>query len=666
MTKQILKGLSIFSLALIVSCAKPDTSDSNNNNDDNPDEVSINIPNGFDYSTYKTVEVSINDNSNAIYEIFITSEDAYFDGTQTYLNESDEIVTEDVYRDDIINKQVLKGVAKNGVLEQTITIPSYCTQVYIRRNESLKFSGEMVSIVNNEINYNFIDSSGRTAEFVGKSGVVDYLFCVNGEGDLFQVDPTDGSYTYLSEMPMGSYTAAIDQVNLVMYSIGRSSPYPLMKYDIQTGNWTTIANMGFGGPRLDYNINDNLLYFSNRDYLRTIDPQTGQVLIQWDVNGLHNTNGGDLKFDENDGTLYLASFSGLYRCEFNGTSYDAIRLSADNLPFTPTSMTIDSNGDLWLADAISDANLIIMDTVTGGWEYIYGSNAGNGTNFGRKINDLTTFRIFPETPDTTDTDGDGVVDSQDAFPEEAEKAFEIFTPSKFGTGTIAFEDLWPSYGDYDFNDVAVNYKAIAILNSDNEAVQIDFITKVKANGAGFTNGFGIELEGVPSSLVESVTGAVYTQNYINLNANGTEANQQNAVIIFTDDQDNFLNETTISVVFTQPITTEQLGAAPFNPFLIRNMERSNEIHLPYANTTDLGGNIQNFNGINRDPDGNFISDTGFPWAISVIHDFKVPKENVRIYNAYNRFNDWATSGGNNFADWYKDNPGNRNSNLLND
>ena len=140
----------------------------------------------------------------------------------------------------------------------------------------------------------------------------------------------------------------------------------------------------------------------------------------------------------------------------------------------------------------------------------------------------------------------------------------------------------------------------------------------------------------------------------------------NVIIIFTDDQDNFLNETTISVVFTQPITTEQLGAAPFNPFLIRNMERSNEIHLPYANTTDLGGNIQNFNGINRDPDGNFISDTGFPWAISVIHDFKVPKENVRIYNAYNRFNDWATSGGNNFADWYKDNPGNRNSNLLND
>jgi LruC domain-containing protein len=41
----------------------------------------------------------------------------------------------------------------------------------------------------------------------------------------------------------------------------------------------------------------------------------------------------------------------------------------------------------------------------------------------------------------------------------------LFTPSKYGTGTIAFEDLWPSYGDYDFNDVALNYQVIVKLNS---------------------------------------------------------------------------------------------------------------------------------------------------------------------------------------------------------
>ena len=53
-----------------------------------------------------------------------------------------------------------------------------------------------------------------------------------------------------------------------------------------------------------------------------------------------------------------------------------------------------------------------------------------------------------------------------------------------------------------------------------------------------------------------------------------------------------------------------------------------------------------------------------PWGISIIHDFKVPKENVRIDNAYNFFVDWATSGGATYTDWYKDNPGFRNENLI--
>ena len=466
-------------------------------------------------------------------------------------------------------------------------------------------------------------------------------------------------------MTMGSWTAAIDKENLVMYTIGRSNPYPLMKYDIQTSEWSTVANLGFGGPRLDYNKEDNLLYFSNKDFLMSIDPITGEVLNEWDINGIHDNNGGDLAFTE-DGTLYLASFSGLYRCDFNGSSYDAVRISADNLPFIPTSMTIDSNQELWLANSASSSDLIIMDTVTGGWQYVYGVNAGNNTNFNRTINDLTTLRIYPDEVDTTDTDGDGIIDSDDSYPEDAEKAFEVFTPSKYGTGSIAFEDLWPTYGDYDFNDLAFTYRAIAVLNSDNLVVQLDFICRVKANGAGYDNGFGIELEGISPDQVESINGTTYSFEYISLNSNGTEANQDNAVIIFTDNADNFLSERTVTVKFTEPISTDNLGVAPFNPFIIINQERQKEVHLPYRSRTNLGINVSVTDGINSDADGNFISDNGMPWAISIIHDFKVPKENVRINNAYNFFVEWATSGGVIYQDWYKDNTGYRNPNKLQD
>ena len=84
--------------------------------------------------------------------------------------------------------------------------------------------------------------------------------------------------------------------------------------------------------------------------------------------------------------------------------------------------------------------------------------------------------------------------------------------------------------------------------------------------------------------------------------------------------------------------------------------REKEIHLPYNNSTNLGSSSNN----------SFIANTGYPWAISIIHDFKVPKEAVPITNAYNFFGTWASSGGNQKADWYKDSSGNRNDEYIAD
>jgi len=632
------------------------------------DETSnkLEIPTGFDFSTHHEVTINIIDNLNyAKYDVYAYSEELYDAGTETFENESGETVTETVYKSDVLDKLIFSGVPSNGVLKQTINLPKFYNKVYIRRSEQQGFSSSIKDIVNQEVNYN--SSEGKSAtKSKSANNVTDYLYCVNGSGQLFQVDPLSGALTDLSSMPMGSYTCAIDQEKKELYSIGRSSPHPLMKYSIMNNTWETVANLGIGGPRLDFNVTDGLLYFSKTDKLYTFDPSTGANLNTWNIVGLHNTSGGDLAFAE-DGTLFLCSFSGLYRLELDGSNnYQSTRISADNLPFKPTSMTFDSNQELWLADNSSSSDLIIMDTQTGGWKYNYGANAANNTDFGRTINDLTTFRVYADNIDQTDTDGDGILDQDDAYPEDPEVAFEFFTPSKYGKGTIAFEDLWPSKGDYDFNDAALSYQAIAFLNAENLAVGLNFVCNIKANGAGYTNGIGFEIEGLTPAQIESVTGPVLTQNFINVNANGTEANQDNAVIILADDVDNILTETTISIRFTQPISSADLGVAPFNPFIIVNKEREKEIHLPYKNITNLGVQSLDFNGVNKDSDGNFISDNGFPWAISIIHDFKVPKEKVAITEAYNFFSTWAESGGANFSDWYKDNPGHRNLDKIND
>ena len=36
-----------------------------------------------------------------------------------------------------------------------------------------------------------------------------------------------------------------------------------------------------------------------------------------------------------------------------------------------------------------------------------------------------------------------------------------------GWGTLMFEDLWPAYGDYDFNDLVLNYKIQLYMNNKN-------------------------------------------------------------------------------------------------------------------------------------------------------------------------------------------------------
>lgn len=631
---------------------------------DDDDITVLSIPEGFDFSTYHNVEISITENdAYAKYDVYAYTDELYDAGLETFENESGETVTETLFKSGMLDNLVFSGVAKNGVLKQTINLPKFYTKVYIRRNKQFSYSASIKDIVKQKVDYNSNEAK-RGVKSKSTNNVTDYLYCVNGSGQLFQVDPLTGTLTDLSGMPMGSWTCAIDQENKVLYSIGRSSPFPLMKYSILNDTWETVANLGIGGPRLDFNPADGLLYFSTFDELYTFNPATGSLLNTIEILGLHDTSGGDLAFSA-DGTLFMCTFSGLYRLELNADNkYQSTRISADNLPFSPTSMTFDSNEELWLSNNANSSDLIIMDTQTGGWQYKYGVSAKNNTNFKRTINDLTTFRVYADNPETTDTDGDGIYDQDDAFPNDAEAAFESFTPSKYGKGTIAFEDLWPSTGDYDFNDAALSYQAIAILNSDNMAVRLDFICNIKANGAGYTNGIGFEIEGLAPSKIESVTGAIYTQNFINLNANGTEANQENAVIILTDDVDNLLNETTISIKFVNPISTTELGAVPFNPFIIANKVRTKEIHLPYRKVTSLGISGIDIVGVNKDPDGNFISDKGYPWAISIIHDFKVPKEKIDITAAYNFFSAWAESGGTSFLDWYKDNPGNRNEDKI--
>lgn len=279
-----------------------------------------------------------------------------------------------------------------------------------------------------------------------------------------------------------------------------------------------------------------------------------------------------------------------------------------------------------------------------------------------------------------DTDGDGVSDPTDDYPNDPSKAFNNYYPSKNGMSTLAFEDLWPAKGDYDFNDIVVDYRFNQITNAQSKVVKIEGKILPRATGAAFNNGFGFELP-ILVSGVSSATGAQIKDNYINIAANGMEANQTNAVYIAFDNaykifknikQGNNngnagINTTiggttgeadTINLVInlTQPVNMSTLGNPPYNPFMIINKNRGMEVHLPNQANTSLA-NTSIFGTIddNSIPASNryYKTSNNLPWAINIAESFEYPIEKAEIIKAYTKFASWAQSNGTLYPDWYK-------------
>jgi len=297
--------------------------------------------------------------------------------------------------------------------------------------------------------------------------------------------------------------------------------------------------------------------------------------------------------------------------------------------------------------------------------------------------DNTDVLIFD--PIQADTDGDGISDLNDDYPDDPQRAINSYFPSSNTYGNLSFEDLWPKKGDYDFNDMVINYRYLQIQNGDNKVVEIQAEFVVKAVGAGYKNGFGFELP-IASSLISSVTGYNNDYGLVSLNSNGTEANQSNAVIIVFDNVYNifpaishgYINTKTdmsyvspqtvnINIIFTQPIDASQLGLPSYNPFIFVDEDRGREIHLPNHSPTNLMDNTyfgtedDNSNpGLNR----YYKTTNNLPWVMDIIEDFDYPLETKAILNCHLKFDLWVQSSGADYNNWFKDLPSYRNTTNL--
>jgi LruC domain-containing protein len=273
-----------------------------------------------------------------------------------------------------------------------------------------------------------------------------------------------------------------------------------------------------------------------------------------------------------------------------------------------------------------------------------------------------------------DSDGDGVQDKMDAFPNDPKRAYVSYYPSQTGYANIGFEDNWPVKGDFDLNDLTVSYRYTFTSNAQNQVVDMKGEFTPIASGAAFHNGFAVQLP-VAASAVSTVTGQQNISQYISFANNGVELGQSKAVIVPFDNHEALLKQAdgssfinvypdkekiagktaTVMVTFASPIEASVLQVSTFNPFLISDLRRGYEIHLPGFPPTDKADKSLFGTGDDNSVPGSskyYVSKENYPWAINFPSTYNYPIELQPVTQAYPHFADWARSGGVSFPDWY--------------
>lgn len=258
-----------------------------------------------------------------------------------------------------------------------------------------------------------------------------------------------------------------------------------------------------------------------------------------------------------------------------------------------------------------------------------------------------------------------------------------------GPGTLAFEDLWPAKGDYDFNDMVIDYQFEITTDHANKVQQLKGTFTLRAFGASFENGFGFQLMGnVAPTDILSVSSNFLTENIITLASNGLEAGQTKPTLILFDNAFAHMPHpgigigvnTTPGAPYVQPVTFQismqfkagvvsinDLDIGNFNPFIIVNKNRGVEVHLPgYSptNLADLSLLGQLDDASNPSLGKYYITSGNLPWAINIYETFNYPVEKQDILGAHLKFAAWAISGGVQYPDWFKNLPGYRNTALI--
>lgn len=288
----------------------------------------------------------------------------------------------------------------------------------------------------------------------------------------------------------------------------------------------------------------------------------------------------------------------------------------------------------------------------------------------------------------TDTDGDGVPDAYDEFPDDVERAYSLSYPAT-GYVIYAFEDLWPSRGDFDFNDLGIAVKTLFYYNSNNEKIGGTEEIILHTIGCSLPNGLMVQFleydesngyRPLPAGTVSNWSGTWKTRTGT---GSPTADPAPNTVKVFdnvfdaqskyyrnvgpwdpTNPIDASLNQVKPDTFrFSFRVNGNGHKNIVSDVFLLKGDpaakkgDRGMEIHVAGLPATPLANSAYFKTSDDNSGMGKwYVTKANEPWAIKVWSAssivFHYPLSKSLIYNSYPDFKRWVESNGSLVKDWY--------------
>ncbi|MGH1365677.1 MAG: LruC domain-containing protein [Calditrichia bacterium] len=262
-----------------------------------------------------------------------------------------------------------------------------------------------------------------------------------------------------------------------------------------------------------------------------------------------------------------------------------------------------------------------------------------------------------------DSDNDGVRDEDDDFPASAERAFQSWFPGSQQFAAVACESDWPDRGDYDFNDLVMQYQYRKITNASGQIVALNALFRVQAIGCLDTLGFGVRLPflasdissfvGSTGTFLESSTGQAVL--IVSNEVNSLVSPAAGFNLVNTEAGSPHISAPVLSAVieFATPVLPEVLRNAPYDPFLFHSVDRIREVHMPdYPPVTSTSYLGQREDTSDPSIGRYYRTSKNMGWLLHMPSDWAHPIEGTDLLKAYRRFQSWAESGGVERPNWY--------------